>query len=278
MNTRGIFAALLAFLRRYSVVIAGLVLAAALALGFLLWPPPPLSVEQVITQLQEAPLPKPESRPLCAIVIDDVGLTEEGTRAALALPKEVTLSFLPYAPHVQEKVNAARKMGHEIFLHMPMEPLGNDDPGPGTLRISMSDDEIRTAAEQNLSRFTGYVGINNHMGSRFTADARGMRVVMEEIKKRGLIFLDSRTTLATKGEQLAREMGVHTLRRHVFLDNVLTEENVANQIYALIKLSEDQNMAVAIGHPHHITLEILAKMLPYLRNRCDLVPVSALAK
>jgi len=262
-------------------------------LGRALQPAKPSPVIAAIIQhLNEAPtadvletpdaVPVPEhersSLPRIAIVIDDVGMTEEGTKEAIALPPEVTLSFFPYAPGVQGKVNDAKAAGHEIFMHVPMEALGGEDPGPDALRVDMDDRLLREKIVKNLDSFSGYVGINNHMGSKFTAFEPGMRDVMDQVKARGLIFLDSRTNAATKGEGIAREVGVKTIRRHIFLDNVLTEESVANQFAELLKLADNQNMAVAIGHPHHITLEVLAKILPYLRSRYELVPVSALAK
>ncbi|MBI3418775.1 MAG: divergent polysaccharide deacetylase family protein [Proteobacteria bacterium] len=247
------------------------------------------ALEAIISHLREMPsitpvplvaVPTPPAppRPRIAIVIDDVGLTSEGSQEAIALPAGVTLSFFPYAPHVQQQVDTAHAAGHEVFMHIPMEAMGSEDPGPGTLRVGMSEDELRAAIEKNLSAFTGYVGVNNHMGSRFTADEAGMRPLMEALKARELMFLDSRTTVSTKGEDLARELGVPVTRRHVFLDNEMDEESIANQFAALLKLADRQGMAVAIGHPHHVTLATLARLLPYLSPRYELVPVSALVK
>lgn len=287
----------MAFIAKYRWA-AAVALALLLAvLGFLLaqtlQPAKPSSaIEAVLHHLNEAPTPEalhiPEAVPVpehertalprIAIVIDDVGMVDETTKQSIALPAPVTLSFFPYASGVQSKVNEAKAAGHEVFMHVPMEALGGEEPGPDTLRVDTNERELREVIARNLNSFTGYAGINNHMGSKFTADDSGMRFVMEEVKARGLIFLDSRTNPATKGEGIAREMGVKTIRRHIFLDNVLTEENVANQFAELLKLADAQNMAVAIGHPHHVTLEVLAKILPYLRSRYELVPVSALAK
>jgi polysaccharide deacetylase 2 family uncharacterized protein YibQ len=209
-------------------------------------------------------------------VIDDVGLSAADARRAIALPAGVTLSFLPYARNVQKLVDDAKMVGHEIFLHIPMQPVGENDPGPNTLRTDMSDEVLRDVIDKNLSGFTGYVGVNNHMGSRFTTDEHGMRMVIEAVKERELIFLDSRTTMASKGEEVARALGVPTARRHVFLDNELTEESIADQFYSLLKIAARQQNAIAIGHPHPITLEILERLLPYLADKFELVPVSAL--
>jgi uncharacterized protein len=213
--------------------------------------------------------------PCIAIVIDDVGLRSWETEPAIALPAPVTLALLPYAPKVQEDADKARAAGHEVFLHLPMEAIGGEDPGPHALRVSMSDDELRREIEHNLSAFRGYVGVNNHMGSRLTSDARAMRVVMQAIHAKGLIFLDSRTTARTVGEAFARDLGVPAASRHVFLDNVLTEESVAGQFSELLDLAAKQKVAVAIGHPHRVTLDFLARVLPSLEGRYEVLPVSA---
>lgn len=270
---------------------AAMVLLAVVAGGFWYWhaqkeaAKPSSAIQAIMDELRQAPPEQPvppvtpppkHGLPRVAIVIDDVGMNDAETQKAINLPPGVTLSFFPYAPHVQESANAAHAAGHEVFLHLPMEAVGGEDPGPGALRVKMSDDEIRQNLEHDLNSFHGYTGINNHMGSRFTADERGMRFVMESVKARGLIFLDSRTTVLTKGEDLAREMGVPTIRRHIFLDNTLTEESIAEQFSALLKLAANQGEAVAIAHPHEISLEFLAHILPYLRGRYELVPVSAL--
>jgi polysaccharide deacetylase 2 family uncharacterized protein YibQ len=281
------------FIRKHPIKLVLLLGIAAAALGVWLLQlregaPPPMTVDTVIHRLEtrspeiceppveRAPEAPPPALPRIAIVIDDMGPNAALARRAMALPAAVTLSFLPYAPDVQKLVDDAKMAGHEIFLHLPMQPVGERDPGPGALRVDMDDETLQTAIEKNLSSFTGYVGVNNHMGSRFTADERGMRMMMEEVKERALIFLDSRTTMATKGEELARAMGVPTARRHVFLDNVLTEESIADQFFVLLKTAARHKSAVAIAHPHPITLEILARLLPYLSYKFELVPVSAL--
>src|SRR5512143_58578 len=109
------------------------------------------------------------SRPLIAVVIDDVGLDRPRSKRAWELPGPLTMSFLPYAKDLREQARAARAKGHELMLHLPMEPNGRSDPGPGALLVSQSDAELRQRTTAALDSFDGYAGVNNHMGSRFTA-------------------------------------------------------------------------------------------------------------
>src|SRR5690606_34427058 len=113
-----------------------------------------------------------------------------------------------------------RAHGHELMLHLPMEPEGAvTDPGPNALLLDLPPEELRRRLVVSLNRFDGYVGLNNHMGSRFTADRPAMELVLGEVKARGLLFLDSRTTDRSVGDRVADEMGVPRARRDVFLDN-----------------------------------------------------------
>ena len=159
------------------------------------------------------------SRPLVAIVIDDVGIDRPHSKRAWELPGPLTMSFLPYAKDLREQARAARARGQELMLHLPMEPIGRADPGPNALLVSLSDAEIKQRMTTALDSFDGYVGVNNHMGSRFTTFRPGMETVLRQFKARGLMFLDSRTTAQSVGDQLAQEMGVPSIVRHVFLDD-----------------------------------------------------------
>ena len=146
------------------------------------------------------PAPPPGERPLVAVVIDDLGLDRRRTAAVIALPGPLTLSFMTYALDLPDQAEAGRRAGGELLLHVPMEPIDRtQNPGPHALLVAMSPDEILAQLRWGLDRFTGFVGVNNHMGSKFTADARAMAVVMAELRRRGLIFLDSKTTAMSAG-------------------------------------------------------------------------------
>jgi polysaccharide deacetylase 2 family uncharacterized protein YibQ len=219
----------------------------------------------------------PPDGPMIAIVIDDVGVNRKGTARALDLPAPITLSFLPYAQGVAGFVKTARERGHEILVHVPMEPKGPANPGPRALRTGETPEQIRANLIWDLEQFDGFVGINNHMGSKFTADAGGMRVVMDELKIRGLMFLDSRTGPDTQAANVAREVGLPTLSRDVFLDNDEEGGKVAAEFTRLEKIAREHGQAIAIGHPHAETLAILEKWIPEAKARgFTLVPLTAI--
>jgi polysaccharide deacetylase 2 family uncharacterized protein YibQ len=214
-----------------------------------------------------------------AIVIDDLGLDRARTARLASLPGPLTLSFLSYAPDIDGQSREARARGHEILLHMPMEPEGRDDPGPGALRMSLSDDDIRARTAAALDRLPLALGLNNHMGSRFTRDPRALRPVLEELAGRGLLFLDSRTSGASVGFDLARRLGVAAAGRDVFLDNEIDARAIRTQLAELERVAARRGAAVAIGHPHEATIDALAQFVPEMLGRgMQLVGVSAIVR
>ncbi|KAB7739324.1 divergent polysaccharide deacetylase family protein [Parvibaculum sedimenti] len=224
------------------------------------------------------PAATPEA-PMIAIVIDDMGANRNGTERAMSLPAPITFAFLPYTRNVTSSVKLARERGHEILVHVPMEPVGKDDPGPHALRVGETDEQLRTDLAWCLDQFGGYVGINNHMGSRFTADAKGMALVMATLKDRGLLFLDSRTSAQTQAANAARAAGLPTLSRDVFLDNDEEGGEVKAELGRLEQIALKHGVAIAIGHPHPVTLDMLEKWIPDARARgFTLVPLTAALK
>lgn len=219
------------------------------------------------------------ARPLIAIVIDDVGLDRPHSKRAWELPGPLTMSFLPYAKDLREQARAARARGHELMLHLPMEPNGRNDPGPGALLVSMSDVEIRQRTVAALDSFEGFAGVNNHMGSRFTAFRPGMETALRQMKPRGLMFLDSRTTAQSVGEQTAQELGVPAIVRHVFLDDEESVEAVRRKLAEAEAVARRQGFVVAIGHPHEATLQALAEWLPTVQGKgLALAPATAVLR
>jgi hypothetical protein len=220
-------------------------------------------------------------RPMLALVIDDVGVDRKRSARAIAeLPAAVTLSFLPYAAEVARQAQDARTRGHEIIVHVPMEPDNSSiDPGPHALRVNAAPDALLRDFDWNLSQFDGYVGINNHMGSRFTRDADGMRAILGVLKARGLLFLDSRTTGQTVGPRIARDLGLPFLERDVFLDNVASAASIEAQLAEFERLARRDGYAIAIGHPRGETLDVLIPWAQSVEARgFALVPLSAVMR
>jgi polysaccharide deacetylase 2 family uncharacterized protein YibQ len=240
---------------------------------------PPSSSELPAWRRFAAATPPVEDRKLIAIVIDDMGVDRKRSQRAAALPAPLTLSWLPYAQEVGQQAAAARAAGHEILLHAPMQPEGHQDPGPNALLTSLSADEIRRRLDADLDRLPEAVGLNNHEGSLFTRDARAMAPVIDELKRRGLLFLDSRTTGASVAADAARTASVPYAVRDVFLDNVQTVEAVRAQLAEVEAIARRRGFAVAIGHPHDATVEALEPWLRSLAARGFVqVPISAIVK
>ncbi|MBR1777281.1 MAG: divergent polysaccharide deacetylase family protein [Alphaproteobacteria bacterium] len=216
---------------------------------------------------------------MIAIVIDDLGVNRSMTRAVLSLPAPITASFLAYADDLQKQAETAQSKGHELLLHAPMEPINSHfDPGTNALRSDMSEEEILQKLDLMLSSFTGYVGLNNHMGSKFTANKRAVSIVINELKKRGLLFLDSLTSADSVAWKSARDKHVPYAVRDVFLDNSLDEADIMAQLSLLEKRALKHHTAVGIGHPHKATVKALKKWIPQARKKgLVFVPISMIA-
>jgi polysaccharide deacetylase 2 family uncharacterized protein YibQ len=203
--------------------------------------------------------PASQDSPAVAIVIDDLGADEIDTRRAIALPKEVSLSFLPYAEASPELARAGLRAGHQIIVHVPMEPDGKTDPGPMALLTTLSASENISRLDWALARIPGYSGINNHEGSRFTADRAALMPVIEHLADRHVFFLDSRTAPNTQVVPLARAFGVASDGRDVFLDDIQTADAISAELAHAESVAREQGTAIAIGHPHGVTMDVLAK-------------------
>ena len=241
----------------------------------------PPSQPKTETQPEIAALaPGPAKVPKIAVVIDDLGIDKPRTARAIRLPGPLTLSFLTYADNLDKQTRAAKKAGHELLLHIPMEPGSPDvDPGPNVLLTGMPPKELLTSLKWNLDQFSGYVGVNNHMGSRFTADLPGMELVLKELKKRNLFFLDSITAGNTVARKAARKIGVPFAARNIFLDDQDDVLGIQKRLQEVEKLARKTGLAVAIGHPRETTLQALVPWLEKIEARgFQLVPVSAVVK
>ncbi len=275
------------------LVLWALPAAGALAVAvWLNWPapsPPPTSTTPppapTVTTTPPAPAvttPEPAASdgPRVAIVIDDLGASLRAAKSLLAIPQPLTFAVLPKLTHSREIAEAAAAAGHDVLLHLPMEPLDYPakNPGPGALLRSMTPEAMSEVLKDNLASVPHAVGVNNHMGSRLTQDEETMRLVLTTLNERRLFFLDSYTTPRSVVSQVARELDMPTASRHVFLDHEPGDPDyVAAQMERLAAVAQKYGAAIGIGHPHPSTIAALKEHLPKLSEAgITVVPLSTL--
>ena len=216
-----------------------------------------------------------------AIVIDDMGISPQHTDEIISLKAPLTASFLTYGNAKKEVAEKAKKEAFEIMLHIPMMPHVQASLAPITLDTDMSDEEIQKKFTEMLNRYKGVdiLGINNHMGSKFTEDEHAMGLIMAILKERNMYFLDSRTTPKTVGKKVAEKYGVPYISRDVFLDNENDYKYIMGQLLISEQIAGEKGFAVAIGHPKTETYRALKVWMEHLdKNKFELVHVSDLLK
>lgn len=235
--------------------------------------------EEPIAEQKTYQYTQPHGQGKVAIIIDDMGITLRSKLVEI-LPAPLTLAYLPYAKDLPARTKRAKENGHELMVHIPMQPMSNTtDPGPHALKANHSKAMLTENLNWNLSRFEGFVGVNNHMGSRITQDKAAMNHIMQHLKKRNLFFIDSRTISTSVAAQTARDNGLAYAERDIFLDHEITPEFIQGALKKLEQKAYDQGYAIAIGHPHKETIEALKKWIPTLESKnLTLVPASALIR
>jgi polysaccharide deacetylase 2 family uncharacterized protein YibQ len=212
-----------------------------------------------------------------ALVIDDLGRSVGDLDRLGTLGVPLTYSVLPFEARTAAVVAEVRRRELELICHLPMEPQSGADPGPGALTSAMSSAELADATRAALGAVPGAVGVNNHMGSSLSASREAMTPILEVVRDRDLFFLDSRTSAASVGYRVALDQGIPAAERQVFLDASLEPESIEEQFDRLLWLARDRGQAVAIGHPHETTLEVLARRIPQaVEDGFEFVPVSYL--
>ena len=232
------------------------------------------------TTKRKAPPVTPDQRPMLAIIIDDFGYDLAMAKKFLALDPNLTCAVLPHSVYFRQIAELARKSGHEVMLHQPMEPLEYPliDPGPGALLTAMTPDERIKQLNDNIDLIPGVCGVNNHMGSKTTTMSDEMNQIFTVLKKRGLFFVDSRTTAATLSLSSARLFNVPFAERDVFLDHVRNASEIRAQVDHLAVIAEVHGKALGIGHPYEVTYEVLKAALPDLKKRVRLIPASEIVE
>lgn len=216
-----------------------------------------------------------------AIIIDDLGEDEHAAQRLLKLPYRITFSVLPHLPHSPATAQQAYRGGREVMLHLPMEPEPGApaSPGPGEIKVGMSSEEVARLIAGDLASVPHVRGVNNHMGSRATANPALMAEVMRVLAAKNLYFIDSRTTAATTALAAARRAGIPAFYRSVFLDDSETVEYSLGQLRQFRRVIEQNGAAIAIGHPHPSTIAALGQFLPELaRDDIQIVPASELVQ
>jgi polysaccharide deacetylase 2 family uncharacterized protein YibQ len=214
-------------------------------------------------------------------VLTDMGLSAAAAEVAIRhLPPEITFAFNPYANGVAQIVQRARTDGHEVLLNLPMEPNGYPtiDPGPQTLLTRLSAKENVERLDLILAKASGYVGVNEHLGTRFSTSAEAMKPVLEALGEHGLMYLDSRDNPRSVGGAMASELRLPRALNDRFLDTEPSREAIDARLAELEQIARESGSAVAIGHPLPVTFERLTIWIPTLPSKgIVLAPITAVA-
>ena len=223
--------------------------------------------------------PAAPAKKLIAIVIDDMGINKKRTAEINAIKAPITASFLTYGTQLAEQVQTSKDSGHEIILHIPMEPYSAANTAPDQLLVKMSNEQIADRFEKMLQKIDGLKGGNNHMGSRFTENREKLAVVMKILKEKNMFFLDSKTSVKAIGCEVAAKYDVDCANRDVFLDNENNFEYITGQLKRTERIAQNKGYAIAIGHPKSETVKALQNWLKNLdKDKFETVTISELLK
>ncbi|PEA83905.1 hypothetical protein COL60_02605 [Bacillus pseudomycoides] len=216
-----------------------------------------------------------------AIVIDDLGNNMKGTERMLSLPIPLTVAVMPFLPSTKQDAVAAHQKGHEVIIHMPMEPIKGKKEwlGPKAITTDLSDHEIESRVEQAIQEVPHAIGMNNHMGSKVTADERIMRIILSVCKKHDLFYLDSKTNPNSVVPKIGKELGVPIIENQLFFDDVYTSSHITKQAQLLLQKIKEKPVVVAIGHvgpPGEITSRVIESTIPKVREHADFIFLSDL--
>lgn len=229
---------------------------------------------------------QPASPRKLAVIIDDFGNRMDGTDEMLDLPVKLTVAVMPFLETTQEDAQRAHEHGHDVIVHLPMEPKQGRPEwlGPGAILSNMTDEEIRRRVEAAIEQVPYAVGMNNHMGSKVTGDECVMSVILEVCRERGLFFVDSKTNYWSVIPRLSEEKGLPRLENDIFLDDVGSVEHVSGQLRQVLALlkKENRGSCVTIGHvgvQGKKTAAALRKNIPMLQAEgIHFIGISELAR
>lgn len=231
-------------------------------------------------QVYARPFNTNEPRPRVALVLTALGLSSAATESAIqGLPGGVTLAFQPYADNLQQWIHLARAAGHEVMISLPLEPLDypTNDPGPQALFTAFEPPENLERLNWALSRVTGYVGVSTHMGSRFTTSREAMAPIVDVLHRRGLLFLDTRSSARSVATALATELGVPRAINDRFLDaREVSRATIDARLDEVERIAREVGVSVAVGQAYPVTIERIRAWVQTLDAKgIVLAPVSA---
>jgi hypothetical protein len=234
---------------------------------------------QEVSYQYETRVMPPNAPAKLVIIIDDVGVSYKNSMEVIRMKQPLTLAFLPYAEGLGPMTELAQENGHELLIHMPMQPMNEKlDTGPIALKPGMEEKEFRSMLDQAFESFDGYIGINNHMGSKLTQDQESMDLLMDILAEHDLMFVDSKTIHSSVAGRTAKKHGLVYAERDVFLDHEDSDEFVLNALKLLENVAKRKGYAIAIGHPKASTIRGLKQWIPTLKERgFEIVPVSEVA-
>lgn len=221
---------------------------------------------------------KPFDQPKIALIIDDIGFSRGQLEKFLEIGIPMTFAILPRLAKSHILAEEIHAQGHEVMLHQPMEPFNPRlDPGPGAVFVGDDPEKIISVIGENISDIPFVTGINNHMGSKFTACQKEMREALIAIKKKGLFFIDSLTTNQSTAYTTAKRLHIATACRNFFLDNNREESIILSQLNKLKTHAMNSGYAIGIGHPYPETAKTIASFKSDLNTSdINLVHISRL--
>ncbi|HUN53655.1 MAG TPA: divergent polysaccharide deacetylase family protein [Smithella sp.] len=211
-----------------------------------------------------------------AIIIDDMGCSLSAAKELRDINADLTFAILPFQAHTREAAEMFHKANRETLLHLPMEPVSypREKPGEGALFTDMNDEELVLQLKKNIADVPYISGVNNHMGSKFMTDEKKLILIFNELKKKKLFFVDSRTSNDTKAYAAAKKTGLQIAERKIFIDN----NRDYNKVYAnLINITKDHDVSprIIIGHPYPETIRALKEATKVFQEKgVSIVPVS----
>ncbi|MCH7517994.1 MAG: divergent polysaccharide deacetylase family protein [Candidatus Dadabacteria bacterium] len=229
---------------------------------------------------KKATLNKNYTKSKIVIIVDDLGQTKKPIDQLLKIPASITFAVLPNLPYSSYAAEEADKRGRDVILHMPMEPKESSgytaaDAGDSTLLVGLPKDVILSKLNKSLSSVPHVKGVNNHMGSKFMENRELTELILRDLKSKGLMFVDSKTSSESKGYETALKLGMKTAQRDIFLDNSSkNSQYVKDQLKKLVNISKKRGFAIGICHPYPGTVKALSEMIPEIKNEVEVVSIS----